>query len=124
MNKIGAHAEARYQATYTETSSQAGMAGYIRGFGYSAAIISVLSALLVILKEKNGAVMSAMQAATGHHWITHGSVVVVLFVVLGLSLSRMGRHDPEAPAFNGVAILILISTVISGLILAGFFLLG
>ena len=124
MNTIGTQTEVRYQATYTEASSDAGTAGYIKGFGYSVAIVSVLSALLVILKEKNDVVMSAMKAATSHHWITHGLVVLVLFIVLGVLLSRMGRSDPEASAFNGVGITIVIATVVSGLILAGFFLLG
>lgn len=98
---------------------------YVRSFGWSLAVASVLSALLVILKEKSDAVMALMKGATTHHWITHGMVVLFLFVVLGLMLARIASTDTaETSDFTSIAVAIVVSTIISGLILAGFFLLG
>jgi len=93
---------------------------FVRAFGWSLALTSVLSALLVILKEKNAATMSLMKAATGHHWITHGITVLVVFVVLGLVLAKINSGEPATSKLNAVVIAIITSTVISGLILAGF----
>jgi len=98
---------------------------YVRSFGWSLTVVSVLSALLVILKEKNEAVMALMTGATTHHWITHGLVVLMLFVVLGLVLARVPADDAaKASDFSSLAVAIIVSTIISGLILAGFFLPG
>ncbi|MGH8354055.1 MAG: hypothetical protein ACRERY_11110 [Pseudomonas sp.] len=98
---------------------------YVPSFGWSLAVVSVLSALLVILKEKNEAVMALMKGATTHHWITQGLAVLVLFVVLGLVLARISADDAaKASDFNSLALAIVGSTIISGLILAGFFLPG
>ena len=48
---------------------------YTRSFGLSFAITSVVSALLVIIKESSEeGVLAAMKAVTGHHWITHGLI--------------------------------------------------
>jgi hypothetical protein len=96
----------------------------IEAFGYSLAITSVLSVILVIIKEKNEAVMAIMKAVTPHHWITHGVIVVGLFVVLGLILTRLMPARSTVPDFNRAACSILATTVISGMALAGFFLFG
>lgn len=96
----------------------------IAAFGYSLAVVSVLSAMLVILKEKNEAVMALMKAATGHHWITHGLVVLIAFVVLGLVFAKAAQDHSDASGLNRVAAAILVSTIVSGLILAAFNLFG
>src|ERR1019366_7180750 len=61
---------------------------YTASFGVSLAIASVISALLVILKEKSPAVMTWMKKATGHHWATHSLIAIILFIALGLILAR------------------------------------
>jgi hypothetical protein len=96
-------------------------ASRIVGFGWSLTVVGVLSSLLVILKEKNDSVMAWMKAASGHHWITQGAIVVVSFVVLGWLFSQWRTDD--RPAFNKVAALIVVATALSGLMLAVFFLL-
>jgi len=89
----------------------------VTGYGISYAITSVLSALLVILKESNENVLDLMVALTGHHWVTHGVLDVLLFVVLGAILSRANI------SMNGNTLIttVVSSTIISGLIIAGFF---
>ncbi len=96
---------------------------YSRAFGLSFALTSLLSALLVVVKETNkDTVFAWMAAATGHHWVTHGVLVVALFVVLGLALaSARGGAGPRLGE-GGMIGAVVGSTVASGLIVAGFFL--
>ncbi len=94
---------------------------YIASFGLSLAITSLFSAALVLLKETNEGVMNWMKAATGHHWVTHGLVVLVLFIVLGFLLA-WARPAKGAGELTGVAVSIVVATAIASLMVAGFFL--
>ena len=58
------------------------------GFGVAAAAAIVFSTLLAVAKEFSPALKAAMKAASGHHWITHGVVVLALFLILGWLLSK------------------------------------
>jgi hypothetical protein len=88
------------------------------GFGLSFALTSLLSAILVIVKEEyHDTVWAAMKSLTGHHWVTHGIVAVALFVVLGLVLART-----SSPLRSGtLSLLVVGSTVLSGLLIAAYF---
>ncbi|ACV25506.1 hypothetical protein [Kangiella koreensis] len=91
----------------------------ISGFGLSYAITSILSALLVVIKESSEAVHHWLASITGHHWVTHGIIDVIVFLILGFVLYRM-----EAGArmkANTLITIIVGSTVISGLIISGYF---
>ena len=95
---------------------------YTRSFGLSFAITSILSALLVILKETNeDTVLAWMKAATGHHWITHGVLDIILFLVLGWVFSRLNNGQGIRITPNALIICIVGSVVISGLIISGFY---
>jgi hypothetical protein len=88
-------------------------------FGLALAITCVVNAIVVIIKEKNAAVMDAMKKMTGHHWITHSTLVVVLFVGLGaLFAQSKGGHGVAMTANR------LIGTVISGVVLASLLIIG
>ncbi len=91
------------------------------GFGLSAAVVSVLSTLLTILKEETPSVLAAMARAMGHHWTTHGVIVIVLFIVLGLLFSSMVK--PEFWNAGKLGNTILGSVIIAGGALAAFILL-
>jgi hypothetical protein len=64
-----------------------------------------------------------MKAATGHHWVTHGVLNLIVFLVLGWSLSRVS--DGQGISITGRALVmsIVVSLVVSWLIISGFFLL-
>src|SRR5687767_6216142 len=94
---------------------------YIWSFGWSVVVVSLLSTLLVILKQLHAPTKAWMAGATGHHWITHSLIVLALFAVVGFGLGKMSRTT-TAGRFNSVAVAIIVSTIVSGLILAGFFL--
>jgi hypothetical protein len=91
----------------------------VTGYGVSYAITSILSALLVVLKESNEGVHGLLVAITGHHWITHGLLDVIVFVVLGAVLSR---RDMSLRG-NTLITTVVGATILSGLIIAGYFIL-
>ena len=96
---------------------------YIRSFGLSFAITSVFSALLVIIKESSEeGVLKWMAAVTGHHWVTHGLINLILFVVLGWILSRTNKGQGVNLSANGLISYIVGAIVISGVLISGFYL--
>jgi lipoprotein signal peptidase len=95
---------------------------YTRSFGLSFAITSVLSALLVILKETNEeSVLAWMKAATGHHWVTHGLINLILFVVLGWAFSIFNARQGVKISVNALIGCIVGAVLISGVLIAGFY---
>ena len=106
-------------ATQTANSQSDTVGATVTAFGISYAITSIFSALLVVLKELSAGVHDGLAAITGHHWVTHGLLNVIVFVVLGMLLSRANRAPmPVASLVN----VVIGSTIVSGLIIAGFFL--
>ncbi|MEJ2102002.1 MAG: hypothetical protein P8X68_18815 [Desulfobacterales bacterium] len=96
---------------------------YTRSFGLSFAITSVFSALLVIIKESSEeGVLAAMKAITGHHWVTHGLINLIIFVVLGWVLSRINKGQGVKLSANGLISYIVGAIVISGVLISGFYL--
>jgi hypothetical protein len=95
---------------------------YTRSFGLSFAITSIVSAILVIVKESNEeTVLAWMKAATGHHWITHGLFDLVLFVLLGWALSKLNDGDGVRISANLLIGRIVGAVLISSLLIMGFY---
>ncbi len=95
---------------------------YTVSFGLSLALCSVLNALLVIVKEKSPTVMSAMAKMTGHHWITHSAIMLVLFLLFGFGLAGRGAGPANSPAR---LIKILVTWLLAGAVMIiGFYLLA
>jgi hypothetical protein len=87
-------------------------------FGISYAITSLFNVLLVIVKENVPGIEDVMKGLTGHHWVTHGLIDLIVFVVLGLALKNTAAAQmPASKLINYV----VASTVISGLALAFYF---
>ncbi len=91
------------------------------GFGLSVAVVSILNTLLVIFKELTPTFKKAMADATGHHWTTHGVIVIGLFIVLGFVFSSMAK--PESWGADKLGKAILWSVIIGGGALAAFYML-
>lgn len=89
------------------------------GFGYSFVIVNLLSAVLVVAKERYEPLMGWMKALTGHHWITHALFTVAGFVALGLVLSYAREWKATGRV---VTTAMVFSTIAGGVILAGLFL--
>jgi len=93
-------------------------------FGLSLALCSVANAVLVVVKEKSLAVTLAMKSLTGHHWVTHATAVVLLFILGGWLFSRLnGGRGPQISADRLIGI-VLAGTVIGGLVIMGFYLIA
>jgi hypothetical protein len=98
---------------------------YTVSFGASLAITSILSALLVVVKELNeNSVLAWMKGLTSHHWITHGLLMVIAFFVIGWGLAKMNNGQGLKMTNDRLIIMIVSSVVISGLIISGFYLAG
>ena len=91
-------------------------------FGISTAITSVISALLVVLKEKVPAIMASMKSATGHHWATHSLFALVLFLTVGLGLTRVNGGQGLKMTSGRLLQVIVSGVVIGGSIIGGFYL--
>jgi len=96
------------------------MEKYTAGFGLSLIVTSLLNAVILLLKETSGAVLNAMKAALGHHWTTHGALVIALFVVLGFIFSS--TKIAEKWDSRKLLTYIIWAVIISSVIIAGFFL--
>ena len=97
---------------------------YTKSFGLSFAITSIVSALLVILKESSEeGVLALMKAITGHHWVTQGLFNLILFVVLGWALSKANKGQGVKISANGLVSCIAGAVIISGILISGFYLL-
>ncbi len=99
---------------------ETGIGKYSAAFGLALAVTSMLSALLVVLKEQNEeTVLAWMKAATGHHWVTHGAFDLALFLLLGLIFAQAGWGARLSG--NALAGIITLSVLLSSLIIAGYF---
>jgi hypothetical protein len=97
---------------------------YTKSFGLSFAITSLLSAILVVVKETNeDTVLAWMKAASGHHWVTHGILNLVLFVFFGWLLARPNNGKGVNISTQSLVTCIVASLLASGAIIAGFYLL-
>jgi uncharacterized membrane protein SirB2 len=88
------------------------MEKYTAGFGLSLIVTSLLNAVILLIKETNDSVMSAMRAALGHHWTTHGAIVIIVFVVLGFVFSSM-KFEEKWDSQKMLKFIIL-ATIIGG----------
>lgn len=91
------------------------------GFCLSAAVMSILNTALVIFKELTPPFKKAMADAMGHHWTTHGIVVLGLFLVLGFVLSDAVK--PESWGAGKLGNTLLGSVILGCAALAAFYLL-
>lgn len=101
-----------------------GISKYTISFGLSLALASVMNALLVVAKEKIPTVMAGLQGLTGHHWVSHGVIILVLFAAFGWMFAQAnGGLGPRIPVNRLISLLV--SGVAAGaLIICGFYLMG
>jgi hypothetical protein len=95
---------------------------YTISFGLSLALASVMNALLVVAKEKIPTVMAGLQRMTGHHWVSHGVVILVLFAAFGLIFAQANDGRGIGITVNRLISLLVSGLVIGGLIILGFYL--
>jgi hypothetical protein len=82
------------------------------GFCAAAAITLAFNALLTIVKDASAPLHDFMQKLMGHHWTTHGVVILVVFFVLGWLLSR-------SEAVSKLSDTALIGSLVAGALING-----
>lgn len=108
----------------SKTDEQEALGKYTVSFGLSVAITSVLSAVLVVVKELNeNTILEWMKHATPHHWITHGVFDLVVFAALGFALARANGGKGLEVGSRMLNQLIVGAVAISCAVITGFYLL-
>ena len=97
------------------------MGKYTAGFGLSFVVTSLLSAALVVLKESQGVLKTLMKAISGHHWVTHGALILVLFVVLGFVFSKVRIEQKLKLDTRKMVIAVLGGAIVRGGIIGAFY---
>ena len=93
-------------------------------FGLSLAVCAVLNALLVIAKEERKGVVDGMQKITGHQWITHVAIVLILFGLFGWLFGGMNNGQGPKMAVNRLTMTILAGVVAGVVTIVGFYLIA
>ena len=86
------------------------------------AITAIFNAILVVLKETYEGIHDWLANVFGHHWIGHGILtllVFVIFTIIGMFIYK-GEEFNEKTS-NLMIMIIVVSTLLSVLIIAGFF---
>lgn len=94
--------------------------GSVTGF----AVSSLFNALLLVVKETNKPVNSWLASTFGHHWLGHGVLVILVFIlgtVIAMSLYRGRELELSDRLSKVLTIVIILFTVLSVLIIAGFY---
>ncbi len=97
---------------------------YTVSFGLSLALASVVNAILVVAKETCPTVMAGMQKLTGHHWVSHSAIVLILFAVLGWAFARAHGGRGVNISLNRLIATLVSAVAIGGLAIFGFYLTG
>lgn len=102
----------------------ASVSKYTVSFGLSLALTSVINALLVVAKERIPAVMTGLQKLTGHHWVSHSAIIVVLFAAFGWIFAQANGGRGIQITGNSLIRALVSGVVIGGLIIVGFYFVG
>ncbi len=92
------------------------MSPNVTGFGIAYSVAVIFNALLMMLKESYPAVHNLM-AVVGHHWVTHGVLDLLVFLILGYIIAARGVQWDGGKLAGWVAG----STILAGLLIVGFF---
>ncbi len=101
-----------------------GVSKHTISFGLSLALASVVNGLLVIAKEKIPAVQTGMQKLTGHHWVTHGVIIIGLFAIFGWLFAQANGGQGIKMSASRLTGILVAGVVTGGLLILGFYLLG
>jgi hypothetical protein len=88
-------------------------------FALSAAVTVIFNTLLAWVKDAYDPLNTAMAHLTGHHWITHGLVDVIVFFALGGIFLSTGVAERFSP--NALTVCLVGAVILAGLGLAAWF---
>ena len=84
-------------------------------------LTAIFNSILVVLKETNEGVEDFLKDTFGHHWIGHGIIVLLVFVILTIIFNYAYKVDEiDESRANMMIWLIILGTIISVLIIFGY----
>ncbi len=90
----------------------------------SAIIVTLINGPLTIIKETTP-LKGALKAAFGHHWVGHGVILFIVFLVLTIALVPVYRGRGFSDRlFARLATLLAVSVVIMFVLILGFYLIA
>jgi len=92
----------------------------ISGYTLAYGITSIVTAILVVIKETVPIVHDVMASMTGHHWVTQGVFNIVLLLILGYVFSKKDLNWSSSKVIQ----VLVGGTLISSIIMFGFFLIN
>jgi len=101
-----------------------GVSKYTISFGLAVAVASLANGLLVVAKEKIPAVLAGMQKLTGHHWVSHGVIILGLFAVLGWLFAQANGGQGIKLSVSRLVVTLVAGVAAGGGIILGFYLIG
>jgi hypothetical protein len=101
-----------------------GVSKYTISFGLALALASVANGLLVVAKEKIPSVLAGMQKLTGHHWVSHGVIILGLFAFFGWLFAQANGGQGIKLTANRLIGTLVAGVATGGLIIVGFYLIG
>lgn len=90
--------------------------------GYIAA--AIFNSLLVLVKETNKGVTAWLATTFGHHWIGHGILTLIVFILTTLIswfIFTNKKYESTDKVINRLTILLIVFTILSVAIIAGFY---
>ncbi len=95
---------------------------YVLGGSIAYFIGSIFNAILVVWKETDESIYNWLKNTFGHHWIGHGIItLLVFFIILGLSIAGIREGGSVEEKSGLVNILVIVGTLLSFIIILGFF---
>ncbi len=85
-------------------------------------ITALFNAILTIWKEEDKNIYNWLAATFGHHWVGHGIILLVLFIVLTIILSFVIKTEEiDEKKITIMIALVLLGSILSVLIIGGYF---
>ncbi|AEA12526.1 hypothetical protein TUZN_1045 [Thermoproteus uzoniensis 768-20] len=84
-------------------------------------VAALFNAILDVVKESVKAVNAWLTTTFGHHWIGHGVLVVLSFVIATALAALVYRGTPTDSTIRKITIAVLATTIVSVLIIATFY---
>jgi len=84
-------------------------------------IAALFNSILAVWKETDEGVEEALVNAFGHHWIGHGILVLIVFIIVTLIVSFVYKVDEIDESKSKIMIILIVAgSILTLLIIGGF----
>lgn len=86
-------------------------------------VLCIFNAVLVIAKESYSPLKTLMADLSGHHWVTHGVVIIVFYPLITMALLRLCRVENTDVNDARLSNRVIQGVIIGVALITGFYLL-